>query len=449
MSQLFGTDGVRGVANKELTGEIAYKVGRAGAYYLSKNYSDGKKPLILIGKDTRISGDMLEAALIAGITSVGVNVIKLGIIPTPGVAYLTEQTEANGGIMISASHNPIADNGIKFFDENGFKLTDIMEDDIEELIFNKYNKIPSPTHEDLGRVKDGEGLLNKYIDHLVATVNEDLSDLNVVLDCANGAAYYTAPQVLNRLGVNINVLNNNPAGEKINVRCGSTYPDVVREEVLKTGADIGIAHDGDADRIVMVDEKGEILDGDYIMTILALDLLQKGKLQGNTLVTTRYSNYGLQEVLNQNGAHMKVTKNGDRYVMKKMLEKGYNLGGEKSGHIILLDYNKTGDGILTAIQILQVIKESGKLLSELAAVLKPWPQRLENVRVIDKDNLHNNEVIQQELKRAEDDFGSQGRVFVRASGTEPVVRIMLEAKDESKIDYWGDRLVEVIAEELN
>jgi len=418
MAQLFGTDGVRGIANKELTGEIAYKLGRAAAYFLTDNYRGRKRPQMLIGKDTRISGDMLEAALTAGITSTGVDVVKLGIIPTPGVAYLTDKLKIWGGVMISASHNPIADNGIKFFDAQGLKLTDAMEDGIEDLFFNNHGKIPNPTHENIGRVDTKTELLKQYIEHLTATIDQDLSDLSVVLDCANGAAYYTAPQVFKRLGVKVDVFNNNPDGARINVNCGSTYPRVIKEKVLKTGADVGIAHDGDADRIIIVDEKGNILDGDYIMAILALYLLRKDKLKGDTLVTTRYSNYGLKELLEENTAQMVLVANGDRYVLKEMRENGYNLGGEKSGHIIYLDYTKTGDGILTAIQILQVIKETGKKLSELAAELKLWPQELKNVRVENKENLNDDKVIQQEIKRAEKDLGNQGRVFVRASGTE-------------------------------
>ncbi len=449
MAKLFGTDGVRGIANRELTGELAYKLGRTGAYYLTQNYTGKGRPLMLIGKDTRISGDMLESALIAGITSAGVDVIKLGIIPTPGVAYLCDQTEADGGIMISASHNPIADNGIKFFDRAGLKLSDKMEDEIEEIMFNNYNVIPLPTHENIGRAEDNKELINKYLAHLVATVNTDLSGLHVMLDCAYGAAYYSALEVLKKSGVRVEAFNNNPDGEKINVRCGSTYPEIIREKVLENKADLGIAHDGDADRLVLVDEKGNILDGDYIMAILALNMLKKGKLKKNTLVTTRYSNYGLKELLEENNARMVVTKNGDRYVLKEMLREGYNLGGEKSGHIICLDYNKTGDGILTAIRVLQVIKETGKPLSALASVLKPWPQILRNIRVKNKDELHSNETIKEKIKKAEKDFGSEGRVFVRVSGTEPVVRVMLEAKDENKLALWGNRLEEVVDKELN
>ncbi len=450
MAKLFGTDGVRGIANKELTCELAYKLGRAGAYYLTKEIETGDgKPLMLMGKDTRISGDMLEAALTAGITSTGVDVIKLGIITTPGVAYLTRTENCQGGIMISASHNPIADNGIKFFDSKGYKLVDRMEDDIEDLIFNNYASIPSPTHEKIGIVRDNEEIINHYIDHLLTTVKVDFSGLKIVLDCANGAAYFIAPEVFRRLGSELLVINDSPNGEKINVNSGSTNPQVIKKKVLETGADLGIAHDGDADRLIMVDERGNIIDGDKIMAILALYLMGEDRLQNNVLVTTRYSNLGLKELLEEKGARMVVTRNGDRYVLQEMLKNNYNLGGEKSGHIIFLDYNTTGDGVLTALQIVQVIKETGQPLSHLAGKLKPWPQKLANIRVKFKNRLNDNEEIKACIREAEGDLGDNGRVFVRASGTEPVIRVMLESKDESKLRYWLERLVAIISRELN
>src|SRR5690554_4162104 len=343
MGELFGTDGVRGVANKELTGELAYKIGRAGGYHLISSNKGKDKPVILIGKDTRVSGDMLEAALIAGMTSVGIDVIKTGIIPTPGVAYLSKLLDAAGGVMISASHNPVADNGIKFFDDQGFKLSDEKEKEIEDLIFNRYDESPSPTSTAIGNLYEDYRLTEKYIDYLISTVNTDFKGLKIALDCANGAAYQVAPQVLKALGAELIVINNHPEGDKINVNCGSTNPEIVREIVLKEKADLGISHDGDADRLIMIDENGEIIDGDVIMVILALDLLKKNNLKGNTLVTTAYTNLGVQEALNKAGVEVSVTKNGDRYVLREMLDQGYNLGGEKSGHILLLDYNTTGD----------------------------------------------------------------------------------------------------------
>ena len=449
MGELFGTDGIRGLANKELTGDMAYKIGRAGGYYLTRNYNQDQKPVMLIGKDTRISGDMLESALTAGLTSAGIDVVELGIIPTPGVAYLTQTMDVKGSIMISASHNPIQDNGIKFFNVDGYKLTDEMEDDIEHLIFDDYDQIPNPTHEEIGKAKVDYNLVERYIDHLVESVSGDFSDLKVVVDCANGAAYYVAPQVLKSLGVELNVINNEANGEKINVNSGSTDPDVVKDKVVETGADLGIAHDGDADRLVMVDEKGEIVDGDKIMAILALDLKRRDQLQGETLVTTPYSNLGLKEALSKEGIEIVFTKNGDRYVLQEMLNNNYNFGGEKSGHIIYLDYNHTGDGVLSAIQVLQVIKNTGKSLSELAGVMSEWPQILSNVEVKYKNKWEQNSKIKQVIKKAEKEFGDEGRVFVRASGTEPVIRIMLEGKDKKLLQYWDEKISEIISSELN
>lgn len=449
LGRLFGTDGVRGIANKELTGELAYKLGRAGGYYLSKDHQGEEKPLMLIGKDTRVSGDMLEAALVAGMTSAGIDVIRLGIIPTPGVAYLTGKLDVAGGVMISASHNPIADNGIKFFDKNGYKLTDEMEDEIEELIFNRYDEIPAPTHTLIGIVDSNKNLVREYIDYLVKTVEQDFSGLKIVLDCANGAAYQVAPEVLKILGSELIVINNHPDGEKINVDCGSTHPEIIRERVLRERADLGIAHDGDADRVIVVDDQGEIIDGDKIMAICALDLLKRGKLKGRTLVTTAYSNLGLREAIESAGGKIAITANGDRYVLKEMLANSYNLGGEKSGHIIFLDYNKTGDGVLTAIQLVEIVKRTGKSLSQLASVMKPWPQRLANVEVKFKDKFKENDKIKETIVRTEERLGDDGRVFVRPSGTEPVIRVMLEGRREELLEELERELVNIIKEELN
>lgn len=450
MGKLFGTDGVRGVANKELTGELAYKLGRAGGYYITKdNVEKNKKPRMLIGKDTRVSGDMLESALVAGMTSVGIDVIKLGIIPTPGVSYLSSSLEVDGAVMISASHNPIADNGIKFFDGKGYKLTDEMEDGIEELIFDSYPEIPTPTSTLIGNAEFDDKLVKKYIDYLITTVSVDFSGLKIVLDCANGAAYRVAPEVIERLGAECVVINNHPSGEKINLNCGSTHPEIIQKIVKKEKADIGIAHDGDADRVVMVDENGDIINGDKIMAICALDLLSSNKLKGDTLVTTAYSNLGLKEVIEDNGGEVSITANGDRYVLQEMLNNGYNLGGEQSGHIIFLDYNKTGDGVLTAIQTVQIVKKSDKKLSELAQVMKPWPQRLANVKVKKKEIWQENKNIQQAISWAENELGKTGRVFVRASGTEPIIRIMLEGKGEDKLIELEQNLVQIVKDELN
>ncbi len=449
MGRLFGTDGVRGVANKELTGELAYQLGRAGGFYLSRNYRGQGKAVMLIGKDTRVSGDMLESALVAGMTSVGIDVIRLGIIPTPGVAYLTGKLDVQGGVMISASHNPIADNGIKFFNQSGCKLTDQSEDEIEELIFKRYQELPNPTHQNVGMADDNPQLVEQYIDYLLSTVKTDFSGLKIVLDCANGAAYRVAPAVLEGLKAELTVINNHPDGNKINVDCGSTHPGNLQEKVTSLGADLGIAHDGDADRIVMVDGEGQVLDGDAVMAICALDLLKRGELKDHTLVTTAYSNLGLKEALEKAGGRLVITDNGDRYVLQEMLAHDYNLGGEKSGHIIFLDYNRTGDGVLTALKLVEIVKTSGQSLNKLAQVMKPWPQRLANVRVQVKEGWSENNLIGQAIQQAEEKLGEDGRVFVRASGTEPMIRVMLEGKDEKLLVALEEQLVAVITAELN
>lgn len=448
MGKLFGTDGVRGVANKELTGELAFKLGRAAAYYLTRNKKSKKKPVIIIGKDTRVSGDMLEAALVAGITSVGVDVLKLGVIPTPGVAYLSSILDADGAVMISASHNPVEDNGIKFFTGKGLKLTDQMEDEIEDIIFNEYESIPRPVSTEIGKAVEAAYLVDKYIDYLLTTVDVDFSGLRIVLDCANGAAYRVAPEVLRRLGAQLIVVNDQADGERINLNCGSTHPELISELVRQEKADLGVAHDGDADRIIMVDENGELLNGDKIMAICSQYLLKNNRLKKKTLVTTAYSNMGLHEMIRENGGEIVITDNGDRYVLEEMLKNGYNLGGEQSGHIIFLDYNTTGDGVLTALQTIAIVKKSGQKISELARVMKDWPQRLSSVPVKEK-NWQENDRIQERVERAVHRLGDKGRVFVRASGTEPVIRIMLEGKDDALLAELERDLVEVIEEELN
>lgn len=448
MGKLFGTDGVRGVANKELTAELAFKLGRAAAHYLTRDAGKEKKPVILIGRDTRLSGDMLEAALVAGITSVGVDVLKLGIIPTPGVAYLTATLDVDGAVMISASHNPVEDNGIKFFTGKGLKLSDQMEDEIEDIIFNTYDSIPRPVSTEIGKAEEASELVDKYIDYLLTTVDVDFNGLRIVLDCANGAAYRVAPEVLKRLGAQLIVINDQADGERINLNCGSTHPELISEMVRKEKADLGVAHDGDADRVIMVDENGDIVNGDKIMAICSHYLLKNNRLKKNTLVTTAYSNMGLHEMIRENGGKIVITDNGDRYVLEEMLKNGYNLGGEQSGHIIFLDYNTTGDGILTALQTIAIVKKSGQKLSEMAGIMQDWPQRLSSVPVKDK-NWQENDKIQESIERAVSRLGDNGRVFVRASGTEPVIRIMLEGKDNALLAELERDIVEVIKEELN
>ncbi|MGM0601871.1 MAG: phosphoglucosamine mutase [Bacillota bacterium] len=450
MKKLFGTDGVRGVANQELKGDLAYKLGRIGGYFLTQNYNANGRPAVIIGKDTRLSGDMLEAALMAGLTSVGVDVYRLGIIPTPGVCYLTAGKNVQGGIMISASHNPTADNGIKFFNEKGIKLSDEEELEIESIFFEKKEKeLPYPVDGDIGIIDEKYDWISEYIEYLTLSAERDLKGLKVVIDCANGAAYRTAPEVFRRLGAEVKVINNHPNGAAINVNCGSTSPELAAAEVRKINADLGIAHDGDADRVILIDEKGEIIPGDNIMAVAALNMMKKNKLNKNTVVTTRYSNLALTETLNKSGGKVVLTKNGDRYVLAEMLKNDYKLGGEKSGHIIFSEYNTTGDGILTAVKIAEIMKEENKNLSELKSVMHYWPQILDNVKVKNKNQWKDNNRINEVVTEAEKDLGDQGRVFVRASGTEPLVRVMLEGKEEEKLYKWKKRIRSVILEELN
>ena len=447
--KLFGTDGVRGVANHELKGELAFKLGRIGGYYLSKN-SDQNRPVVVIGKDTRLSGDMLEAALMAGLTSVGIDVYRLGIIPTPGVCYLSRTKEVAGGIMISASHNPTADNGIKFFDQKGVKLTDQAELEIEELIFNDHSEeLPYPIDKEIGLVEEKYDWIEEYIDFVINSSEQKLDGLKVVIDCANGAAYHASPDIFESLGAEVVVINNHPNGEEINVNCGSTAPELAAEKVIETGADLGVAHDGDADRVILIDEKGEIVEGDNIMAVAAREMIAEDKLNKKTVVTTKYSNLGLKESLAEVGVELVITKNGDRYVLAEMLKNNYKLGGEKSGHIIFSDYNTTGDGILTAVKIASIIKNRRKALSELKKVMSYWPQILANVKVTAKEGWKQNSKINAEIRAAASEIGDEGRVFVRASGTEPLIRVMLEGKDQKLLRKWEANLTEIIREELN
>lgn len=447
--KLFGTDGVRGVANLELKGELAFKLGRIGGYYLTKN-SEQEKPVVIIGKDTRLSGDMLEAALMAGLTSVGIDVYRLGIIPTPGVCYLTRNKEAAGGIMISASHNPTADNGIKFFDQNGIKLSDQAELEIEKLIFNNHSEeLPYPIDNQIGLVEERYNWIEEYINFVIDSSEQQLTDLKVVIDCANGAAYQASPAVFESLGAEVIVINNHPNGEEINVNCGSTAPELAAEKVVETGADLGIAHDGDADRVILIDENGELVEGDNIMAIAAREMIAENKLNANTVVSTKYSNLGLKESLAEVDVELVITKNGDRYVLAEMLKNNYKLGGEKSGHIIFSDYNTTGDGILTAVKIASIIKKRNNSLSELKKVMNYWPQLLANIEVSQKDSWQQNNKISEVIKSAELEIGNNGRVFVRASGTEPVIRVMLEGKDEEILNKWEAKITKVIKNELD
>ncbi len=442
MGRLFGTDGVRGMANRELTPELAFALGRAGAAILAR---DTARPKILIGKDTRISGDMLEAALIAGINSVGGDVILLDVIPTPAVAYLTKRMQASCGIMISASHNPYGDNGIKFFASTGLKLTDAVEDEIEANLEN--NDLRRAVSENIGRLYRETKALDIYLDFLESTVQIDLSDLHIALDCANGAAYQGAPEILRRLGATVSVINNKPTGININHQCGSTHPLQMQKYVLEIGADLGITLDGDADRVLAVDERGNLVDGDHILAVCGLDLLAKGQLPNKKIAATVYSNGGLRQTFLQAGGDVVLTAAGDRYVLETMLEQGLALGGEQSGHIIFLEHNTTGDGCLSALALLAVMVERKARLSELAQVMPVFPQILTNVRVACNRGWEDNVHIKQAITKAEQELAPDGRIFVRASGTEPLIRVMGEHPDEQLVEEVVQSVVTVVQTE--
>jgi phosphoglucosamine mutase len=445
MGVLFGTDGVRGVANQDLTPDLAFKLGRAGAFCLAK---DHPRPKILIGKDTRLSGDMLESALTAGICSVGADVVRLGVIPTPGVAYLTRHLGAQAGVMISASHNPMEDNGIKFFGGTGFKLPDALEEEIENLILSGEN-LPSPTGADVGRSEDFGQAGRIYGAYLKKVLGTSLSGFKIVIDTANGAAYSLAPNILRDLGAEVIPIFNNPNGTNINQGCGSTHPEKLMEAVKSYGANLGIAHDGDADRMLAVDEQGNLVDGDKIMVICALDLLRKGMLRGNKIVVTVMSNLGLHLALKKAGIEVIETKVGDRYVLEKMLETDAVLGGEQSGHIIFTEYNTTGDGIATALQLLKVMAETGKPLSRLAQQMVRLPQVLVNVRVKEKTGWDINPEIKSVISQGEKALEGRGRVLVRTSGTEPLVRVMAEGPDEQELHNIVQNIAQVVEKELD
>ncbi|SNX54434.1 phosphoglucosamine mutase [Thermoanaerobacterium sp. RBIITD] len=447
MARLFGTDGVRGVANKELTPHLAFELGRAGAFVLTEGT---RRPKILIGRDSRISGDMLQSALTAGLTSVGAEVISAGIIPTPAVAYLTRLYNADAGVVISASHNPVEYNGIKFFNKDGYKLPDEMEDKIEKIIKEKID-LPIPTGMGVGIYKENTSAQRDYIEFLKSTINCDLRGLKVVLDCAYGASSTVAPVLFNELGADVILYGAQPNGEKINVKCGSTNPQKLQEIVAGSGADVGFAFDGDADRLIAVDEKGNIVDGDHIIVMCGIHLKNIGKLNKNTVVVTVMSNIGLDIALKQNGIDVVKTKVGDRYVLEEMVRNGYSIGGEQSGHIIFLDHNTTGDGEITALKVAELLKLSGKNLSELAGSMVSYPQVLINAKVKNelKHNYMDDEVIAREIKKLEDEMKGEGRVLIRPSGTEPLVRVMVEGKDQEKIETMAKELASLIEKKLN
>ena len=448
MGRLFGTDGVRGVANNELTVELAFRLGQAGAYVLTE---EARKPKFIIGKDTRISGDMLESALAAGLCSVGAEVILVGVIPTPAIAYLTRLYKADAGIVISASHNPMEYNGIKFFNNKGFKLSDEIEEKIESLILDNSDEIKLAVGEDIGRIVYNNDGVNDYREFAKSTISTDLKGIKIAIDCANGASSVTAKKVLEDLGADVCVINDKPDGVNINKNCGSTHMEQLCEYVKTVDADIGLAFDGDADRVLATDENGEIVDGDKIMAICALDMKEQGKLNDNVIVATVMSNLGLFIMADEKGLDVKKTKVGDRYVLEEMYKNNYSIGGEQSGHIIILEHNTTGDGLVTALQLLAVVKKSGKKLSELATVMEVLPQVLINAKVKteNKNAYTENAEIMAEIANIEAEFSGNGRVLIRPSGTEPLVRVMIEGKDIDVITKRAESLAKIIEEKLN
>lgn len=438
MGRLFGTDGVRGVANVDLTPELAFNVGRAAAHVL--NPQGGGR--FVIGRDTRLSGEMLEAALVSAICSTGGHPVRAGVLPTPGVAHLARVQRAAAGVVISASHNPIEDNGIKFFAGDGFKLPDEVEDAIEAVMNRR--DLRRPLGVDVGRVEEFPEGAEMYAEYVASLATMPLGGLRVVVDCAYGASARVAANLWKRLGATVIAINDALDGSRINVECGSTNPEVIRQAVLEHGADVGFAHDGDADRVVAVDETGQIVDGDGIMGLCAIHLHSQDRLRGSRVIATVMSNYGLEVALQRAGIALERTKVGDRYVLERMRETGANLGGEQSGHIIFLDHVTTGDGAVTAVQVANVMMETGKRLSELAAPIERWPQVLRNVTVPDRDRFAREPAIQAAIADAERSLGGRGRILVRPSGTEPVVRVMVEAEDQQDAESIAGRLAGAI-----
>lgn len=447
MGKYFGTDGVRGKANVELTPELAFKLGRFGGYVLSQHETG--TPRVFVARDTRISGEMLESALVAGLLSVGIEVYKLGVLATPGVSYLVRTENASAGVMISASHNPALDNGIKFFGSDGFKLADDQELEIEALLDAEEDTLPRPSAEGLGTLVDYPEGLRKYEKFLVST-GVNLEGMKVALDTANGAASVSARDVFLDLQADISVIGEQPNGLNINDGIGSTHPEKLQELVKETGSAVGLAFDGDSDRLIAVDENGDIVDGDKIMFIIGKYLSEKGLLAQNTIVTTVMSNLGFHKALDQHGINKAVTAVGDRYVVEEMRQSNYNLGGEQSGHVIIMDYNTTGDGQLTAIQLTKVMKETGMSLSELAAQVTIYPQKLVNIRVDNSMKHKAMEVpaIAAIIEKMEAEMQGNGRILVRPSGTEPLLRVMAEAPTDEEVDYYVDTIADVVRTEI-
>jgi phosphoglucosamine mutase len=448
MRKLFGTDGVRGVANQDpMTSEMALRLGRAAAHVFRDS---SRRHRIVIGKDTRLSGYMIESALTSGICSMGVDVLLVGPVPTPGIAFLTRSLRADAGVVISASHNSYEDNGIKFFGRDGFKLPDEVETKMETVMFSGEIEAIRPTAAEIGkayRIDDAIGRYNEFVKSSIPR-GMDCSGLRVVVDSANGAAYKIAPRILIELGAEVISLHDQPNGVNINQGCGSLHPEVIARAVTANKAQIGIAYDGDADRVILCDEKGAVLDGDAIMAICALQMIGQGRLRHNTLVATVMSNLGLELALNDAGGKLVRVSVGDRAVMEKMIEGGYNLGGEQSGHVIFLDHNTTGDGLVTALQVLAIMKQTGRRLSELAACIKTYPQTLVNVRVKKRHDLAAIPEIAQRITEVEKTLEGRGRVLVRYSGTEPKVRVMLEGENEAEIKQYAADLARLIEQKL-
>lgn len=444
MSRMFGTDGVRGVAGAELTIELATKLGQAGAYVLTKEQEH--QPTLIVGCDTRISGGMLANALMAGICSVGANAIYVGVMPTPAIAYLTRKHKVDAGVVISASHNPMEFNGIKFFNGDGYKLSDALEDEIEELIRNNMKDVVLPIGSGVGRIDYRFDLRDEYVEFMKKCVPVDLKGMKIVIDCAEGASYYTSVKALKDLGADLVAIHTKPDGTNINANCGSTHMEELQARVVYEKADVGLAFDGDADRMLAVDEKGNLVDGDQLMAICGCHMKKKGILKKNTIVVTVMTNLGFSLMGEREGIHVEKTKVGDRYVLENMLENGYNIGGEQSGHIIFLDDNTTGDGLLSGLHLLQVMKETGRKLSELAEVMEILPQALVNAKVPNhkKEKFMEYTEIAEAIKALEDKFNGEGRVLIRPSGTEPLVRVMIEGKNQSEIEEEAQKLAELI-----
>ena len=445
MGKYFGTDGVRGVANSELTPELAFKLGRCGGYVLTK---DKNNPKVLIGRDTRISGHMLEGAMVAGLLSIGAEVMRLGVLSTPGVAYLTKALGAEAGVMISASHNPVADNGIKFFGPDGFKLSDEQELEIESLMDMAEDQLPRPVGGDLGQVNDYFEGGQKYLQYLKQTVDEDFSGIHIALDCAHGATSSLASHLFADLDADLSMIGASPNGLNINEGVGSTHPGTLAAYVKEKEADIGLAFDGDGDRLIAIDENGDIVDGDQIMYICGKYLKEQGRLKHSTVVSTVMSNLGFYKALESNGIESVQTAVGDRYVVEEMKKSGYNLGGEQSGHIIFLDYVTTGDGLLTGLQLVNIMKMTKKPLSELAKEMQKFPQKLVNIRVTDKHHVTDNEKVHAIITEVENEMNGNGRILVRPSGTEPLVRVMAEAATEELCDAYVERIALVVEQEM-